>query len=56
MITGPIYFILRIALIVAIWVFIWRSIKPRTQSARILRAALLLLSLLTVLAVIRITG
>jgi hypothetical protein len=56
MVIGSISFILRITIIVAIWILIWRSIEPRTQSARILRAALLLLSLLTVLAVIRIAG
>ena len=56
MFCNAISFTLRIALIVAIWALIWRLIESQTQSARILRAALLLLSLLTVLAVMRITG
>jgi membrane-bound ClpP family serine protease len=49
------YFVLRLALIVTIWAFIWRFVKPRTQLMRILRAALLVLGLLGALAVMRIT-
>jgi hypothetical protein len=48
--------VLRIWLIVAFWVFIWRVIEPRTQAMRLLRAALLLLGLLGILAVIRAVG
>jgi len=53
---GAIHFILRVLLIALIWFFVWRFVEPRTQLLRILRAALLVLSLLAVLAVIRITG
>jgi len=56
MLANIISFVLRIGLILAIWTFVWRAIEPQTQSARILRATLLLLSMLTVLAMIRITG
>ena len=51
-----IFFVLRISLVATIWVFVWRFIEPKTQLMRILRAALLVLGLLVVLAVIRITG
>jgi hypothetical protein len=44
------------ALIVTLWAFIWRYVEPRTQAMRLLRAALLVLGLLGVLAVVRITG
>jgi len=47
---------LRISLIVTVCAFIWRYVQPRTQFMRILRAALLMLGLLAVLAVVRITG
>lgn len=56
MVGGAIHFILRVLLIALIWFFVWRFVEPRTQLLRILRAALLVLSLLAVLAVIRITG
>ena len=49
-------FALRISLIATIWVFVWKFMEPRTQLMRILRAALLVLGLLAVLAVMRITG
>ena len=48
-------FILRLALIVTIWLFVWRYVEPKTQLMRILRAALLVLGLLGALAVMRIT-
>jgi len=51
-----IFFVLRIGLIAALWAFVWRFVEPRTQLMRILRAALLVLVLLGVLAVLRITG
>ena len=50
------HFILRLALIVMIWVFIWRHMRPRNQLMRILRAALLVLGMLGVLAVMKITS
>lgn len=50
------HFVLRLTLIVTIWAFIWRYMKPRTQLMRILRAALLVLGMLGVLALMRITS
>ena len=49
-------FILRLLLIVALWVLVWKLVKPRTQFLRILRAALLLVGFLGILAVLRIAG
>ena len=43
-------FVLRIGLMVAFWAFVWGLVKPRTQLLRILRAALLLLGFLGILA------
>ena len=56
MFASFISFVLRIWLIAVIWVFVWRFVEPRTQLMRILRAALLLLGLLGVLAALRIMG
>jgi len=56
MVEGVLSFVLRVLLIAVFWVFIWRFVEPRTQLMRILRAALLVLGLLGVLAVLRITG
>ena len=56
MLDERILFILRLLLIAAVWVFVWRLIQPKTQTMRILRAVLLVLALLTVLAVTRVTG
>lgn len=56
MFRGIIFFVLRIGLIAALWAFIWRVVEPRTQLMRILRATLLLLGLLGILAVLRFTG
>ena len=49
-------FVLRICLIAALWVLVWQYVEPRTQLMRILRAALLLVGLLCILAVLRIAG
>ncbi len=49
------YFVLRLALIVTIWAFVWRFVKPKTQLMRIVRATLLVLGLLGALAVMKIT-
>ncbi len=56
MVEGVLSFVLRVSLIAVFWAFIWRFVEPRTQLMRILRAALLVLGLLGVLAVLRITG
>ncbi|MBN2313904.1 MAG: hypothetical protein JXM79_08230 [Sedimentisphaerales bacterium] len=55
MFVGIAHFVLRLALIVTIWAFVWRFVKPKTQLMRILRAALLVLGLLGALAVMKIT-
>ena len=54
--VGIVHFILRVALVIMIWVFIWRFMEPKTQAMRILRAALLVLALLGALAVMRMSG
>jgi len=56
MLRSLVYFALKISLIVTLWTFVWHYVEPRTQAMRILRAALLVLGLLGVLAVVRITG
>ena len=56
MLRNLIVFVLRLGLIAALWAFIWRFVEPRTQLMRILRAALLLIALLVVLAALRIMG
>ena len=56
MLTSVLYFALKLSLIVTLWLFVWHYMEPRTQAMRILRAALLVLGLLGILAVVRITG
>ncbi len=56
MLKDFVLFVLRLSLVVAIWAFIWRYIEPKTQLMRIMRAALLLLCLLGVMAVVRLIG
>jgi hypothetical protein len=56
MLGGVLSLLLRICLIAALWAFVWCLIEPRTQFMRILRAALLVLGLLGILAAIRTTG
>lgn len=51
-----VFFVLRISLIAAFWAFVWKFIEPKTQLMRILRAALLVLGLLVILAMLKITG
>ncbi len=51
-----VYLVLKISLIVTLWTFVWHYVEPRTQAMRILRAALLVLGLLGILAVVKITG
>ena len=48
--------VLRMSLIVTLWAFVWKIIEPKTQLMRVLRAALLVLSLLVILAMLKITG
>ncbi|MEJ2701350.1 MAG: hypothetical protein P8Z79_02805 [Sedimentisphaerales bacterium] len=54
MIISIAHFVLRIALVVTIWAFVWRFVEPKTQLMRLLRAALLVLGLLGALAVTRV--
>lgn len=56
MVGDIISFVLRITLIVTLCLCVWRFIKPRTQLMRVLRAALLVLTLLVILVVLRVTG
>ncbi len=49
-------FILRIGLVVALGGFVWSLVKPRTRLMRVVRAALLVVGLLGVLAVLRVVG
>ena len=56
MFTRFMSFVLRIWLIAAFWAVVWRFVEPRTQAMRILRAALLVLGLLGILALSRIMG
>ena len=56
MLRSIIFFVLRISLIAALWAFVWKFVEPKTQLMRVLRAALLVLGLLAILAVIKITG
>ncbi|UCC98048.1 MAG: hypothetical protein JSW66_19640 [Phycisphaerales bacterium] len=50
------YFALKVSLIATLWAFVWRYVEPRTQAMRILRAAILVLGLLGILAMVKITG
>ena len=56
MVKDIISFVLRIGLVVALWGFVGSFVEPRTQLMRVLRAALLVLSLLGVWAVLTIAG
>jgi hypothetical protein len=56
MFRSLVFFVLRISLIVALWASVWKFIEPKTQLMRVLRAALLVLGLLVILAVLKITG
>jgi len=56
MLRNLIFFVLRISLIVTLWASIWKFIEPKTQLLRVLRAALLVLGLLVILAMLRVTG
>jgi len=56
MFRSIVFFVLRISLIAALWAFVWKFIEPKTQFMRVLRAALLVLGLLVILAMLKITG
>ncbi len=56
MFRSLVFFVLRISLIAALWAFVWKFIEPKTQLMRVLRAALLVLGLLVILAMLKVTG
>jgi hypothetical protein len=56
MFRSLVFFILRISLIAVLWAFVWKFIEPKTQLMRVLRAALLVLGLLVLLAMLKLTG
>jgi len=49
-------FVLRLYFIVVFWAFVWKLVRPRTQLMRILRAALLVVVFLGILALSRVAG
>jgi len=56
MLRNLVFFVLRISLIAALWASVWKLIEPKTQLLRVLRAALLVLGLLVILAMLKVTG
>lgn len=56
MISEVFLFILRLLLTAAICGFVWTLIKPKSQSMRLVRAAVLVLCLLLALVVMRGAG
>ena len=56
MFADMISFFWRITLVLLAWIFIWNRIQPKTQSMRILRAALVLFAMLAILAVTKAIG
>ena len=49
-------FVVRVGIVAAIWIFVWWFVEARTKPMRILRAALLAVSLSLALALLRIVG
>ena len=56
MVREFISFVMRAGLVIGLWGLIWSVAEPKTQAMRILRATLLVLSLLGVWALLSITG
>ena len=56
MLRNLVFFVLRLSLIAALWASVWKFIEPKTQLMRVLRAALLVLGLLVILAMLKVTG
>ena len=56
MFRSIVFFALRLSLVAVTVAFVWRLVEPKTQLMRIVRATLLVLCLLAVLAVVRIAG
>jgi len=55
-VADMISFIWRVLLIIFAWVFIWDRIQPKTLSMRVLRAFLIALSMIAILAITKIVG
>lgn len=49
-------FIVKLFVIVCFWLFVWAYIKPKGQLMRIVRAGLLVITLLVILVIMRIAG
>ena len=56
MVSDVVLFVLRLLLAAAMFAFVWTLIRPKSQSMRILRAAVLVVCLLAVLAIVRGVG
>jgi hypothetical protein len=56
MVREVILFVMRAGLVIGLWGLIWSVAEPKTQAMRILRATLLVLSLLGVWVLLSITG
>ena len=56
MVGSIIFFVLRLGLVATICAAVWLYVEPKTKPARVLRAALLVVSLLVILVVIRTFG
>ena len=56
MVREVVSFVMRAGLVIGIWGLIWSVAEPKTQAMRILRATLLVLSLLGVWVLLSITG
>ena len=55
MVREVVSFVMRAGLVIGIWGLIWSVAEPKTQAMRILRATLLVLSLLGVWVLLSIT-
>ena len=49
-------FLLRIGIIIALSMFIWKLIQPETQAGRIMRATVLVIGLFALLIVLKAAG
>ena len=56
MFINTLSFIVRLWIIIAFWVFVWKVVEPKTQLMRVLRAALLVVGFLGILGLLKITG
>jgi hypothetical protein len=56
MFVNTLSFVVRLWIIIAFWLFVWKVVEPKTQLMRVLRAALLVIGFLGILGLLRITG